>query len=961
MPIVSVSDARWFLTALDGARAGEVWPIEGTLTIGRQGEIEVADRRVSREQVRIRAGDSVQARASGRGSARTGRPWLSLPDRWQLPWFRRLPRDRWRRLRSGTVLDLTPQGDIPRSPTGSREARLIAARLDQRPTRDPVGRAQSGPTTSAAGGARFLLERRPQRRSPVPWLVGGALVLAALLIPVLMQGPTWRWGFLLLPVLLLSQVFRRKPRRLRPLRAPLAVLLSSHEGRAFHSEPHVPVRALRRDLAGTGWAVRSEAEAVWLAGYLAAWNDPEVLAVASPWVSTHGGGLHVRFGAAPPARDAVAVTWGECPQWALPLRLPRGCHATPRWAAQLGSTRDPLPDRYLLSDALLADAARPGLAVPLAHGEHGPIEVDLARAPHALVAGATGSGKSELLTSWLLLMAARIPPSALNYVLIDFKGGATSGTLAGLPHLADAATDLEPSGARRIVTSLRAVLRERERLLAAEGCRELTELAAPPPRLVIVVDEFRALADDVPDTLDQLVRLAAQGRSLGVHLILATQRPGGAVTADMRANIPLRIALRTTETADSLDLIGTEAASRLAAIPGRAILADGGHSPVQIAWTSAPEAEVAAIRQRWGSIPAKAPWLPALPERIESAEVEGGIAVVDEPENLRRTGYPLPQEPLLVIGAHGRGLSATARVCAAAASAAGERVWLIGVPGGIDPRQTRLALQAIQRAGAAGDRIVIDGVEDWAAAHDSLHGHGDADGVIERLLRSAARPVLLTRDASPRWGRGIGERIMLAGFDRATAALAGLDREAQPLVQSSIRGRAVIRGHAAQICWVEQSPPIETLPPLPMTAELAPRAGTIHLGHDGHGEVRISAGSLAVVGPRGSGRTEAARMIAAQLPAASVLENPASAGPIPDGPIIATTTPEGWAGGYLGVLGHLRAGAPLLVLRPDLCPRLTPELAPELEPGTPGYAVLVDSGQARALRLCRGGRRVSGG
>ncbi|SNU01535.1 FtsK/SpoIIIE family protein [Ruaniaceae bacterium KH17] len=895
MPIVPAAEARWFLTALDGPRAGTVWPIAGAVTIGRAGDIPAEGRHVSREHIRIRASDEVRARAVGTNPARVGRHW-----------HRRLPSRGWRRLSHRTIIE---------------------------------------------AGNQFRLERRPHRRSRLPWLIAGALLLAALLIPFLANGPAWRWFFLLAPALLLTQAFRRKSRRLRPLRSPLAILVSSHEGRAFHSEPHVPVRALRGELAGSGWAVRSEAEAIWLAGYLATWNDPDVLAVASPWVTTHGTGLLVSFGATPPARDAVAITWARRPQWALPLRLPRGCRATTRWAGQLCTNRDPLPIHYLFAEA--SAIAGSGLSVALGRSDAGPVQIDLARAPHALVAGATGSGKSELLTSWLLLMAARLPPTHLNIVLIDFKGGATSDTLAELPHVADTATDLDPASAQRIITSLRAALRERERVLAAQHARDISELDDPPPRLVIVVDEFRALADDVPDTLDQLVRLAAQGRSLGVHMILATQRPSGAVTPDMRANIPLRIALRATESADSHDLIGTDAAARLAAVPGRAVVVDGTHRVAQIAWTPDPAAEVAAIRRRWAGCHATPPWLPALPARLTAAP--GGVALVDEPEHLRRSTYVLPTAPLLVVGAHGRGLSTTARACAAAARQAGERCWLIGTGGDIEPRQTRLVLRSFELSKSGGGRIVLDGVEDWAAAHDALHGPAASEQVLESLIRSGARPILLTHDTTPRWGRGIADRIVLAGLDRSAAALAGLDRDGQALLQSPIRGRAVIDGHMAQVSWVESTvpEPDPALRPLPLTARLRPQPGTIHLGHDGEAEVRIPAGSIAVVGPRGSGRTETALMIATQLAEAQIVESPAGSGPVPEGTLIATATPDSWSGAFGGVLGHLRGHAPLLVLRPDLCPRVAPELAPELEPGSAGCAVLIDAGRARAVRLCR--------
>ncbi len=911
VPIVDAPSARWFLTALDGARAGTVWPIAGTVTIGRLGDIPADGPHISRTQVRLRAAETVRARAVGQGPSRITRP---TP--------RALPRGRWHRIGHGTVLE---------------------------------------------AGIRLRLDRRPRRRSKVPWIIACAVLLLTLLI--LIPGPPWRWALLLVPALFLSQAFRRKQKRLKPLRSPLAVLISSHEGRAFHTQPHVPVRALRGDLAGSGWTVASEEAAIWLAGYLAVWNDPDVLAVTSPWITTSGTGLEIVFGEAPPTRDSAAVTWEHRPQWALPLRLPRECAASARWAAQLNTCSDSLPPRYTIGEALEAPG-QDRMAVALAHDENGPVIVDLASAPHALVAGTTGSGKSELLTSWLLLMASRLPPSELTYVLIDFKGGATSGALAGLPHLVSVATDLEPAGARRIVASLRAVLRQREQLLAAAHARDISELTSPPARLVIVVDEFRALADDVPDALDQLVRLAAQGRSLGVHLILATQRPGGAVTADMRANMPLRVALRTTESADSHDLIGLDTASRLPRIPGRAVLLDGRPHTVQIAWTPDPARTIAELTSQLGGTPPAPPWLPPLPERVTLAECGGGIALLDRPDQLRRESFALPPSRLLVMGAHGAGLTTAARTCAAVAWLGGEEVWLVsaeswagpgpGFGGTIHPRQTRLVQMAIAHALARGGRIVIDDVEDWSTAHDSLHGIGSAESVIERLLRSGGRAVLLTREMAPRWGRVVTSRIHLAGLDRATAALAGLGREEQEMLQSAHAGRAVIGRLLAQFALPEiaglPAPAprlVRTFAPLPETAPLALKPGTICLGHDGVSQVRVPAGPLAVVGPRGSGRTETAQMIASQLAGAVVLESPPSGTAFPQEPFVATASPEGWASAFGGVLGNLKEHAPLLLLRPDLCPRVAQGIEDELEPGHPGYAILLDGGRARALRLAR--------
>src|SRR3712207_2228023 len=142
--------------------------------------------------------------------------------------------------------------------------------------------------------------------------------------------------------------------------------------------------------------------------------------------------------------------------------------------------------------------------------------------------------------------------------------------------------------------SLIAELTRREALLAAHGVPDLATLpeAVELARLVIVVDEFAGLAEELPALLSGLVGIAQRGRSLGVHLVLATQRPGGVVSPEIRANCTLRICLRTTDEADSRDVLGTTQAAHLPVdVSGRAFLRAGTGSPtaLQAARVAAPE------------------------------------------------------------------------------------------------------------------------------------------------------------------------------------------------------------------------------------------------------------------------------------------------------------------------------------------------------------------------------------
>ena len=219
----------------------------------------------------------------------------------------------------------------------------------------------------------------------------------------------------------------------------------------------------------------------------------------------------------------------------------------------------------------------------------GPFALDLVNhGPHGLVAGTTGSGKSEFLQTLVASLAVANRPDAMTFVLVDYKGGAAFKDCVDLPHTVGLVTDLDPHLVERALVSLGAELTHREHLLAAAGAKDLEDYLdfaerrpgelAPIPRLLIVIDEFASMARELPDFVTGLVNVAQRGRSLGIHLILATQRPSGVVSAEIRANTNLRVALRVTDPAESSDVIDArEAASISAATPGRAY-ARLGHS-----------------------------------------------------------------------------------------------------------------------------------------------------------------------------------------------------------------------------------------------------------------------------------------------------------------------------------------------------------------------------------------------
>lgn len=242
------------------------------------------------------------------------------------------------------------------------------------------------------------------------------------------------------------------------------------------------------------------------------------------------------------------------------------------------------PDPARTAARWKAAATAPGLPVPLGIGTAGSVVLDLqSDGPHLLVAGTTGSGKSELLRSLVVSLALCYPPDRVNFIFIDFKGGSGLGPLAGLVHCTGLLTDLSSNGLERALVSLRAEIRFREQALSAAAVPDLAAFrtalppgAAPLPHLVIVIDEFRMLVDDHPEALRELMRIASIGRSLGIHLVMATQRPQGALTADIRANVTCSIALRVQSEMESVDVINHRAAAAISIErPGRAFLMRG--------------------------------------------------------------------------------------------------------------------------------------------------------------------------------------------------------------------------------------------------------------------------------------------------------------------------------------------------------------------------------------------------
>ncbi len=196
--------------------------------------------------------------------------------------------------------------------------------------------------------------------------------------------------------------------------------------------------------------------------------------------------------------------------------------------------------------------------------------------PHGLIAGMTGSGKSEFIITYILSLAVNYHPDEVAFILIDYKGGGLAGAFADdvrkirLPHLAGTITNLDGSAIKRSLVSIQSELRRRQtifneaRKISNEGTMDIYKyqqlyrdkaVVEPLPHLFIISDEFAELKMQQPDFMDQLISTARIGRSLGIHLILATQKPSGVVDDQIWSNSKFRISLKVQDKQDSQEMI----------------------------------------------------------------------------------------------------------------------------------------------------------------------------------------------------------------------------------------------------------------------------------------------------------------------------------------------------------------------------------------------------------------------
>ncbi|WP_226532750.1 FtsK/SpoIIIE domain-containing protein [Microbacterium paraoxydans] len=486
--------------------------------------------------------------------------------------------------------------------------------------------------------------------------------------------------------------------------------------------------------------------------------------------------------------------------------------------AALGDGAEVLPEVLSLHE-LEQPPLGEGLAAVVGRSAYGDVMIDIVEdGPHAIVTGTTGTGKSELLVSWVTALAAHHGPDRVTFLLADFKGGTAFEPLRALRQVAAVITDLDDEGARRGVSSLTAELRRREALLAAAGARDVRDVGIP--RLVIVVDEFAALLAEHPDLGAVFIDVAARGRALGMHLILGTQRATGVVRDALAANCPLRLSLRVADAADSRAMIGTDAAAELpggAASRGVGLVrrpADSEPIAMRVALTGA--AELRGIGVRWAeAAPPRSPWLPALPSCLPLGDLlrapdhaPGDALILGRADEPAQQVQPLEtlrcgqERGLVLLGAPGSGRTTALRVLAAQRSDS-DTVWV--------PRDLEAAWDLIDIWTCGNERVpslvLCDDLDTLVSDFPPEYGQQFAHR-WERLLRAGSGTTFVVTAGRSTGALGrvldtLPRRALLRTATRVEHLAAG--GEAAAFLRDRGPGRASIGDREVQLAWLDDA------------------------------------------------------------------------------------------------------------------------------------------------------------
>lgn len=575
----------------------------------------------------------------------------------------------------------------------------------------------------------------------------------------------------------------------------------------------------------------------------------------------------------------------------------------------------------------------PRAVATLGASTDGPATIDLdADGPHLLIAGTTGAGKSELLTTLITSLAVAAPPRHTTFLLVDYKGGSAFTAIQALPHVVGVLTDLNAAESARALTGLRAELHRREEASAAG--------APPAAKLIIVVDEFATLAVELPEFLSGVLDIAQRGRSLGLHLILATQRPAGVVSPAMRANISARICLRVTDPAESVDVVGVAAAASIPPqLPGRAILAVGGRrvafqtarvtipAPADIAaWIDDPPhtraggksladpeaastptdgsqpptilaAVVTATRAAaLGDASPATPWLPPLPARIAAPTDSAALGLADRPDRQRQDLVAAPQASTLITGPAGSGRTWALRRIATIAAQTGEEIIVIdgadglrdlaswpAVSSHLTVREPRLIIRLLtlladpaRRPGDGHRRHVFIDHLDIVLAELERSDYVTGAAALFELGARASGTVRLTAAGSVRLENHrvatlFSEAITLTGQVPGRATWSGVDLQIVACPADGAIPRSEIPAALRELTIVRRLP--DSVPVAQLPAPI-PSAVPIGLGGDAAQpccvDLGVDGGAIVVAGPRGSGVSHAVSLFVRQAAACGI-------------------------------------------------------------------------------------------
>lgn len=487
-----------------------------------------------------------------------------------------------------------------------------------------------------------------------------------------------------------------------------------------------------------------------------------------------------------------------------------------------------------VSDLVSLASRKPGtLAAAWSVDENGPRVIDLVEdGPHAVIGGTTGSGKSEVLLAWAASLAAAYGPDELALLCLDFKGGATFDPIADLPHCAGLITDLDGEAeAERCLTSLRAELRRREQVLRENRCRTIADTDSGLPRLVVMVDEFQALLMSNPELHTAFVDIASRGRSLGIHLVLCTQRPAGAVKDALMANCTIRVCLRVTSAAESQAVIGVPDAANIPPdARGRAIV-HSGTTPKSIQGVRATADDIAKIAEQWASSPRTRSIIEApLPLQLLESEdprlkQPGVFGLSDAPELGSRLPAAIPRGGgVLVLGKRGSGKSTALRAMtrALAPHDPSSVIHFGDRPGTAWMRM----IEAEERASSS-ERIVlvVDDADALASATDEVRRVELAER-LATLIRTGENVTTLVsmQRAAPPWNAVVGacgETLVLAAASKQDHVIAGEDSATWSAEVPPGRGR--FNGRATQVldCPIGQEPAATNVSLSELTGPLA--------------------------------------------------------------------------------------------------------------------------------------------